>query len=47
MRSGMALAEAGMGLGHAMAQALGGRYGLPHGALNAVTFRRPSASTSR
>jgi maleylacetate reductase len=38
MRSGMALAEAGMGLGHAMAQALGGRYGLPHGALNAVTL---------
>jgi alcohol dehydrogenase class IV len=34
----MALAEAGMGLGHAMAQALGGRYGLPHGALNAVTL---------
>jgi alcohol dehydrogenase class IV len=25
-----------MGLGHAMAQALGGRYGLPHGALNAI-----------
>jgi maleylacetate reductase len=36
MRSGMALAEAGLGLGHAMAQALGGRYGLPHGALNAI-----------
>ncbi len=38
MRSGMALAEAGMALGHALAQALGGRYGLPHGALNAVTL---------
>jgi maleylacetate reductase len=36
MRSGMALAEAGTGLAHAMAQALGGRYGAPHGALNAV-----------
>jgi alcohol dehydrogenase class IV len=51
MRSGMALAEAGMGLGHAMAQALGGRYGLPHGALNAVTlppalrFNEPVAAT--
>ena len=36
MRAGFALAEAGLALGHAMAQALGGRYGLPHGALNAV-----------
>jgi maleylacetate reductase len=36
MRAALALAEAGLGLGHAMAQALGGRYGLPHGALNAV-----------
>ena len=34
--AGAALAGAGMGLAHAMAQALGGRYGLPHGALNAV-----------
>jgi alcohol dehydrogenase class IV len=25
-----------LALGHAMAQALGGRYGLPHGALNAL-----------
>ena len=33
---GAALAGAGLGLGHAMAQALGGRYGLPHGALNAI-----------
>ena len=49
MRSGMALAEAGLGLGHAMAQALGGRYGAPHGALNAIMlppalrFNRPVA----
>jgi alcohol dehydrogenase class IV len=27
-----------LGLGHAMAQALGGRYGLPHGAMNALTL---------
>jgi maleylacetate reductase len=36
MRAALALGEAGLALGHAMAQALGGRYGLPHGALNAV-----------
>jgi maleylacetate reductase len=36
MLAGAALAASFMGLGHAMAQALGGRYGLPHGALNAV-----------
>jgi alcohol dehydrogenase class IV len=36
MRAAWALAEAGLALGHAMAQALGGRYGLPHGALNAI-----------
>jgi maleylacetate reductase len=36
MHAGAALGSAGLGLGHAMAQALGGRYGLPHGALNAV-----------
>lgn len=36
MRAALALAEAGLCLGHAMAQALGGRYGLPHGAVNAV-----------
>lgn len=40
MRSAAALAEAGLGLGHAMAQALGARYGLPHGALNAVCLPR-------
>jgi maleylacetate reductase len=35
MHSGAALC-AGMGVAHAMAQALGGRYGLPHGTMNAV-----------
>ena len=35
MHAGAAL-RVGMGVGHAMAQALGGRYGLPHGAMNAV-----------
>jgi maleylacetate reductase len=35
MHAGAAL-RAGMGLGHAMAQALGGRYGLSHGTMNAV-----------
>jgi alcohol dehydrogenase class IV len=34
--AGQALARSGLALGHAMAQALGGRYGLPHGALNAI-----------
>lgn len=33
---GAALAGSMLALGHAMAQALGGRYGLPHGALNAI-----------
>jgi maleylacetate reductase len=36
--AGSALASAGLGLGHAMAQALGGRYGLRHGAMNAITL---------
>jgi maleylacetate reductase len=36
MHAGAALAGAGLGLAHAMAQALGGRYGISHGALNAV-----------
>jgi maleylacetate reductase len=36
MLAGQALAASSMGLGHAMAQAIGGRYGLPHGALNAI-----------
>lgn len=35
MHAGAAL-RAGMGVGHAMAQALGGRYGLAHGAMNGV-----------
>ena len=34
--AGEALAAHGLGLGHAMAQAVGGRYGLPHGALNSI-----------
>jgi maleylacetate reductase len=36
--AGEALASAGLGLGHAMAQALGGRYGLRHGAMNALAL---------
>ena len=35
-RAALALESAGLGLGHAMAQALGGRYGLPQGAMNAL-----------
>jgi maleylacetate reductase len=35
MHAGAAL-RAGMGIAHAMAQALGGRFGLPHGAMNAI-----------
>ena len=48
--AGHTLALAGLGLGHAMAQAIGGRYGLPHGALNALClppalrFNEPVAS---
>jgi maleylacetate reductase len=38
MLAGMALGGSMLGLGHAMAQALGGRYGLPHGAMNALTL---------
>jgi alcohol dehydrogenase class IV len=34
--AGQALAKRGLFLGHAMAQAAGGRYGLPHGAMNAL-----------
>lgn len=34
--AGAALGGSMLALGHAMAQALGGRYGLPHGALNAL-----------
>src|SRR5581483_11509472 len=36
MHAGVALRDHGLYLGHAMAQALGGQYGLPHGALNAI-----------
>jgi maleylacetate reductase len=36
MYAGAALAGAGLGLGHAMAQAIGGRYGIAHGAANAI-----------
>jgi maleylacetate reductase len=36
MYAGMALAERGLFLAHAMAQALGGRYGVSHGAMNAI-----------
>jgi maleylacetate reductase len=34
--AGEALARRGLYLAHAMAQAVGGRYGLPHGAMNAI-----------
>jgi maleylacetate reductase len=36
MHAGRALAERGLFLAHALAQTLGGRYGLPHGAMNAI-----------
>lgn len=36
--AGEALALAGMALAHALAQALGGTYGLPHGAMNALAL---------
>jgi maleylacetate reductase len=38
MHAGMALAKSMLALGHAIAQALGGRYGLPHGAMNAIVL---------
>ncbi|HSK15790.1 MAG TPA: iron-containing alcohol dehydrogenase [Gaiellaceae bacterium] len=50
MHAGAALGGAGLGLGHAMAQALGGRYGVSHGAANAVClppalrFNEPEAA---
>jgi alcohol dehydrogenase class IV len=34
--AGAALGSAGLALGHAMAQAVGGRYGIAHGAANAL-----------
>lgn len=36
MHAGHALGLAGLALAHAMAQAVGGTYGLPHGAMNAL-----------
>ena len=36
MRAAFALGDSGVCLAHAMAQALGGRYGLPQGAMNAL-----------
>jgi len=36
MHAGAALGKSMLALGHAMAQAVGGRYGIPHGAANAV-----------
>jgi maleylacetate reductase len=51
MHAGAALGGAGLALAHAMAQALGGRYGLPHGATNALClppalrFNEPVAGT--
>jgi maleylacetate reductase len=38
MQAGMALGGSMLALGHAVAQALGGRYGLPHGAMNALAL---------
>jgi len=38
MHAGRALGLTGLALAHAMAQVLGGRYGLPHGAMNALTL---------
>ena len=35
-KGGEALGRSGLALAHAMAQGIGGRYGLPHGALNAI-----------
>ena len=38
LRAAQALAEGGLALAHAMAQAIGGRYGAPHGAANAIVL---------
>jgi maleylacetate reductase len=38
MHAGAALGGSMLALGHAIAQALGGRYGLPHGAMNAIAL---------
>ena len=37
-RAAQALAEGGLALAHAMAQAIGGRFGAPHGAANAIVL---------
>jgi maleylacetate reductase len=36
MRAAMAVGEAGLAFGHALAQAIGGHYGLPQGHMNAI-----------
>jgi maleylacetate reductase len=38
MHAGIALGGSMLALGHAIAQALGGRYGLPHGAMNGLAL---------
>jgi maleylacetate reductase len=38
MHAGRALGLTGLALAHAIAQVLGGRYGLPHGAMNALSL---------
>ena len=38
MHAGAALGKSMLALGHALAQTLGGRYGLPHGAMNALSL---------
>jgi alcohol dehydrogenase class IV len=38
LRAAQALADGGLALAHAMAQAIGGRYGAPHGAANAIVL---------
>jgi Alcohol dehydrogenase, class IV len=43
--AGAALAASMLALAHAMAQAVGGRYGLPHGTLNGITLPPRFAST--
>jgi maleylacetate reductase len=49
MHAGRALGLTGLALAHAIAQVLGGRYGLPHGAMNALSlpptlrFNEPAA----
>ena len=45
--AGHALALTGLALAHAMAQALGGTYGLPHGAMNALCLPPALAFNAR